>query len=107
MVHTDDEIYRPSNQVIDMLLDISKNGVLQLNIGPKASGEIPQEVQDIIREIGAWLETNGEEVRHSPMERKARTRTPIAEVAWRSGGILQRISASHAARIAASYMCRC
>ncbi len=58
-----DEIYRSSNQVIDMLLDIiSKNGILLLNIGPKADGSIPELAKQSIRDIGAWLDINGEGV---------------------------------------------
>ena len=58
-----DEIYRSSNQVVDMLLDIiSKNGVLLLNIGPKADGTIPEQAQNSIKSIGKWLAKNGEGV---------------------------------------------
>ena len=58
-----DEEYRSANQVIDMLLDIiSKNGILMLNIGPKADGSIPMQAQESIRTIGAWLKVNGEGV---------------------------------------------
>ncbi len=57
------EEYRSADQVVDMLLDlISKNGVLQLNIGPKADGTIPEYAQRSIRDIGAWLSINGEGV---------------------------------------------
>lgn len=52
---------RDANSVIDMLIDIvSKNGVLLLNVGPKADGTIPQPVQKTIREVGAWLKFHGE-----------------------------------------------
>ncbi|QVY66015.1 alpha-L-fucosidase [Polaribacter sp. Q13] len=58
-----DEEYRSANQVVDMLMDIiSKNGVLLLNIGPKADGSIPHEAAIPIKEIGAWLKINGEAV---------------------------------------------
>ncbi|MFR9651880.1 MAG: alpha-L-fucosidase [Rikenellaceae bacterium] len=58
-----DEEYRSANQTIDMLLDIvSKNGILLLNIGPKADGSIPELAQESIRSIGAWLRKNGEGV---------------------------------------------
>ncbi|WP_187388185.1 alpha-L-fucosidase [Seonamhaeicola marinus] len=58
-----DEEYRSANQVIDMLMDIiSKNGVLLLNIGPKADGSIPDEAKIPIQEIGKWLKVNGEAV---------------------------------------------
>ncbi|WP_111708180.1 alpha-L-fucosidase [Lutibacter citreus] len=58
-----DEEYRSANQVVDMLMDIiSKNGVLLLNIGPKADGTIPDEAKIPIKEIGKWLKVNGEAV---------------------------------------------
>ncbi|OEJ98672.1 alpha-L-fucosidase [Flavivirga aquatica] len=51
------------NQIIDDLIDIvSKNGNLLLNVGPKSDGTIPQEQQDILLEIGNWLNTNGEAI---------------------------------------------
>jgi alpha-L-fucosidase len=55
--------YKSSNSIICDLIDIvSKNGSLLLNIGPKASGEIPGQEVKILREIGGWLKTNGEAV---------------------------------------------
>ena len=33
-----------------------------LNVSPKANGVIPQEQQDILLEIGAWLDFNGEAI---------------------------------------------
>ncbi|MFI3269596.1 MAG: alpha-L-fucosidase [Rikenellaceae bacterium] len=56
-----DEEYRSPNQVVDMLVDIvSKNGVLLLNIGPKADGTIPEVAQRTIKMTGEWLAMNGE-----------------------------------------------
>ncbi|MCL2697321.1 MAG: alpha-L-fucosidase [Oscillospiraceae bacterium] len=53
--------YKTSSSILCDLVDIvSKNGSLLLNIGPKASGEIPEEEVKILREIGAWLAVNGE-----------------------------------------------
>ncbi|WP_319268508.1 alpha-L-fucosidase [uncultured Draconibacterium sp.] len=57
------EEYRSANQVIDMLVDIvSKNGVLLLNIGPKADGSIPEVAKKTILEIGQWLKIYGEAI---------------------------------------------
>ncbi|MFI3247937.1 MAG: alpha-L-fucosidase [Rikenellaceae bacterium] len=56
-----DEEYRTPNQVVDMLVDIvSKNGILLLNIGPKADGSIPEVAQQSIRMTGEWLSVNEE-----------------------------------------------
>ena len=55
--------YKTPQRLIHDLIDIvSKNGALLLNIGPKSDGTIPQEDQDILREIGAWLKVNGEAI---------------------------------------------
>src|ERR1039458_4226198 len=47
--------------VVHQLIDIvSKNGNLLLNIGPRSDGTIPEEVQEVLRDVGAWLKTNGD-----------------------------------------------
>jgi len=49
--------------VIDQLVDIvSKNGNLLLNIGPRSDGTIPEEVQHVLLDVGAWLNLNGEAI---------------------------------------------
>jgi alpha-L-fucosidase len=40
----------------------SKNGGLLLNISPKADGTIPEDQQNLLLQIGAWLEVNGEAI---------------------------------------------
>ncbi|MAU10608.1 MAG: alpha-L-fucosidase [Anaerolineaceae bacterium] len=53
--------YKSAGDIICDLVDIvSKNGALLLNIGPKPDGTIPQPEQDMLREIGRWLDINGE-----------------------------------------------
>lgn len=55
--------YKPTGEIIDDLVDVvSKNGVMLLNIGPKADGTIPEPEQKMLREIGAWLRVNGEAI---------------------------------------------
>src|SRR5205823_6244372 len=44
-------------QLVDI---VSKNGNLLLNIGPRADGTIPEEVQQVLLETGAWLQVNGD-----------------------------------------------
>ncbi|MEE3625431.1 alpha-L-fucosidase [Nitrospirillum sp. BR 11752] len=57
------ERYKSPEKVIHLLADIvSKNGNLLLNIGPRADGTIPEEAQDRLLAIGAWLKTNGEAI---------------------------------------------
>ncbi len=55
--------YRSPDEIIDGLVDrVSRGGGLVLNLSPKADGTIPQAQQDILREIGRWLELNGEAI---------------------------------------------
>jgi alpha-L-fucosidase len=58
-----DQQYKAAGDIICDLLDIvSKNGSLLLNVGPKADGTIPEAEQQILLEIGRWLEINGEAI---------------------------------------------
>jgi alpha-L-fucosidase len=58
-----DEKFRTPESLIDELVDIvSKNGCLLLNIGPKPDGTIPDEVQQILLNMGKWLAVNAEAI---------------------------------------------
>jgi len=49
--------------LVDNLIDrVSKNGLLLLNVGPKADGTIPEEARDCLLGMGKWLEVNGEAI---------------------------------------------
>jgi alpha-L-fucosidase len=55
--------YKEVDSIIDDLIDVvSKNGALLLNIGPKADGTIPEAEQQMLRDIGAWLQVNGDAI---------------------------------------------
>ena len=55
--------YKPPNKLIDNLIDrVSKNGLLLLNVGPKADGTIPKQAKQRLLEIGQWLEVNGDAI---------------------------------------------
>ena len=57
------EDYNTSEDLIRLLVDIvSRGGNLLLNVGPKADGTIPDIMADRLREIGTWLEKNGEAI---------------------------------------------
>lgn len=61
--------YRPNakfktpNELIDILVDIvAKNGSMLLNVPPNPDGSIPQVMKDLLRDMGAWLDVNGEAI---------------------------------------------
>jgi alpha-L-fucosidase len=61
--YTANQDYRDANSIVDDLVDIvSKNGALLLNIGPKADGTIAKKEQELLREVGKWLDVNGEAI---------------------------------------------
>jgi alpha-L-fucosidase len=61
--YTENQQYKTVDSLIDDLVDIvSKNGALLLNVGPKPDGTIPEEEQQMLREIGQWLSVNGEAI---------------------------------------------
>lgn len=56
-----DEEFKPVSTIIRNFIDrIAKNGYLMLNFGPKANGDIPEEVVSRFKEIGNWMEINKE-----------------------------------------------
>jgi alpha-L-fucosidase len=59
----EDQDYKTPQELGGVLADVvSKNGSLLLNVGPKADGTIPDQEQDLLRKIGAWLAANGEAI---------------------------------------------
>jgi alpha-L-fucosidase len=55
--------YKSVNTLVDNLVDrVSKNGLLLLNVGPKADGTIPEVAKERLLGIGKWLEVNGEAI---------------------------------------------
>lgn len=61
--YTNDLQIKPAKHLIHELIDIvSKNGILLLNISPRASGEIPADQQKVLLEMGKWLKQNGEAI---------------------------------------------
>ncbi len=61
--YIENDTFKTPEFVVHQLVDIvSKNGNLLLNIGPRADGTIPDQVQQVLRETGAWLKVNGEAI---------------------------------------------
>ncbi len=55
--------HKSVDSIIDDLADlVSKNGALLLNVCPKADGTFPEEEKVMLREIGSWLQINGEAI---------------------------------------------
>ena len=61
--YKEDEDYKETAALIAEFVDIvAKNGVLLLNIGPRADGTIPSEAEAILLAFGRWLDVNGEAI---------------------------------------------
>jgi alpha-L-fucosidase len=55
--------YKPTNELIEKLVDIvSKGGNYLLNIGPGPDGEFDPVAYERLKEIGAWMKVNGEAI---------------------------------------------
>lgn len=58
-----DHQYKTSRQILHKLVEcVSKNGNLLLNVGPDAKGRIPDESLKCLREIGDWMQKNGDSI---------------------------------------------
>jgi alpha-L-fucosidase len=61
--YIENDTFKSPEFIIHQLIDIvSKNGNLLLNIGPRSDGTIPEGVQQVLKEVGAWLKINGEAI---------------------------------------------
>jgi alpha-L-fucosidase len=61
--HSLDNDYKSAKDVIHTLVNcVSKNGNLLINVGPDARGNIPAKAQQILFEVGQWLQINGEAI---------------------------------------------
>ncbi len=68
-----DDNWKSTQTLIHNLVDIaSKGGNYLLNVGPTAEGEIPQPSIERLKEIGRWMQVNGEAIydtQASPFQR--------------------------------------
>jgi len=61
--HEFDENWKTPELIIHSLVNcVSKNGNLLLNVGPDARGRIPDESIRILKEVGIWMNKNGESI---------------------------------------------
>jgi alpha-L-fucosidase len=61
--YTDNLQIKAPADVLHVLIDIvSKNGVLLLNISPKADGTIPEDQKNVLLKMGNWLDKYGESI---------------------------------------------
>ncbi|MFD2116506.1 alpha-L-fucosidase [Paenibacillus yanchengensis] len=61
--YTENNDFKTTEEIVQALIDIvSKNGNLLLNIGPKADGTIAKEEEQVLLEIGKWLDIHGEAI---------------------------------------------
>ena len=58
--------YRNVTEIVGELVDIvAKNGNLLLNVPPRADGTLDRATEDILEDIGRWLDVNGEAIYQS------------------------------------------
>lgn len=61
--YIENDTFKSPEFIVHQLIDIvSKNGNLLLNVGPRSDGTIPDEVQKVLRDVGAWLDVNGDAI---------------------------------------------
>ncbi len=58
-----DRHYKISEQIIKKLVECtSKNGNMLINVSPTAKGDIPKWQLEVLKEVGEWLEFNGDSI---------------------------------------------
>ena len=61
--YIENDTFKTPQFIVHQLVDVvSKNGNLLMNIGPALDGTIPDEVQQVLRDVGSWLKVNGEAI---------------------------------------------
>ena len=71
-----DNNFKSTSEVLHMLVKVwGKGGNFMLNVGPDGRGNIPAESVRVFKELGRWLDTNGEAIYGSE-------RSPVGAVSW-------------------------
>lgn len=61
--YVEGQTYKKADLLVRNMIDVwSKNGVVLLNVSPKADGTIPQAQRDVLKQLGDWLRVYGEAV---------------------------------------------
>jgi len=61
--YIENDTFKTPAFIVQQLADVvSKNGNLLLNIGPRSNGTIPDEVQQVLLDVGGWLRMNGDAI---------------------------------------------
>jgi alpha-L-fucosidase len=61
--YLNDTGYKSLRTLVHYLIDnVSKNGHMLLNVGPKPNGELPAQAKELLAGIGKWLAVNGEAI---------------------------------------------
>ena len=73
--------YKSCATLVHYLVDnVSKNGYLLLNVGPKPDGTLPEEARALLRGIGDWMKVNGRShLRHDRLDHVRRRPDPDPE----------------------------
>ncbi len=61
--HAQEEQWKSTSTLLHSLIgNVSLNGNMMLNIGPRANGEVPYEIEQRLEAMGQWLAVNGESI---------------------------------------------
>ncbi len=61
--HAMEQQWKSSTTLLKSLIgNASLNGNMMLNIGPRANGDVPYEIEQRLLEMGKWLQVNGESI---------------------------------------------
>ncbi|MGV8092955.1 MAG: alpha-L-fucosidase [Mangrovibacterium sp.] len=61
--HALEDQWKSTTTLLHSLINnVSLNGNMMLNIGPRANGDVPHEISQRLLEIGEWLSVNGESI---------------------------------------------
>ncbi len=61
--YIENDTFKTPQFIVHQLIDVvSKNGNLLMNLGPRSDGTIPDEVQQVLRDVGSWLQLNGDAI---------------------------------------------